>query len=246
MKKILLSLCALIAFGFSGQAQITFNTAADTAYYNLADDDVSQKAKFTVTSAYSTPVDIEWRVTAFNLPDGLWESAGLCDWVTCIKFEDAADSTVTPIPPNSTQDVFVNMKRKPGASTGCSQVIVEIKEVGGTAQQTIVIVHSSGADKSACIGTVFPTSTKDFSKANLVNVYPNPTNNVVNLDVVSKDVKSVELSNLIGKQISKINISNTGSSVHQMGLQALPRGMYILQFKNAGGKVLGVTRITKN
>lgn len=246
MKKILLSIVPLLLVGFIAQAQISFNVTSDTAYYNLADDGVDHKAKFEVVSAYNTPVDMRWRVSAYNLPGPLWSSNGLCDWVTCIKFEDANVWTTTAIPANSTQEVFVGMKRDQGAVMGCSQIIVEIEEVGGPAKRTVVIVHSSGADKSACLTTIWPNSTSKISKSDIVSVYPNPANNVINLDVASKNVKTVELSNLIGKKISSVNITNSGSSIHQMSLQALPRGMYILQFKNAGGKVLGVQRITKN
>lgn len=246
MKKILLIALPLLVMGFISQAQITFTTAADTAYYNLPNDSVEQKGTFTVTSAYNTPVDIRWRVLGYNVPDeNTWVSNGVCDWVTCIAFKNAGSWTTSTFPANDTKSVFVGMARYTAAPEGCSQIQVEIEEVGGPASAIVTIVHSSGADKTAC-GTFYPTSAKDLSKADLVAVYPNPTNNVINLNVTSKDIKSIELSNLVGKQISKINISNSGSSIHRMSMQSLPRGMYILQFKNDSGKVLGVSRITKN
>ena len=245
MKKILLLVLPLLAFGFYAQAQVTYNAGVDTAYFNLMDDDTEHKAKMTVTNAGSSPVDIRWRVTGYTLPGPLWESNGLCDWVTCVEFEDAGDSTTSALPANSTQDMFVGMKRKAGAVTGCSQIVVELWEAGNASNSaTVVFVHSSGADKSQC-GAVTPISTANFVKSDLVTVYPNPTSSYLNLNVLSNEVKSVELSNLIGKQISKINMTSNGSSVHQLSLQALPKGMYILQFKNAGGKTLGVQRITK-
>jgi hypothetical protein len=80
---------------------------------------------------------------------------------------------------------------------------------------------------------------------NLVDVYPNPTHNMLNFNVQDKNVKSIHLSNIIGKQIQRMNINSANGSVYQMSLNTLPKGIYILQYKNAAGKVLGVTKITK-
>lgn len=245
MKKILLLVLPLLAIGFCAQAQVTFNVGADTAYFNLATDAVEHKAKMTVTNAGSAPVDIRWRVTGFNLPGELWESNGLCDWVTCVEFEDAVHPTTSSLAANTTSDVFVGMKRKANAVAGCSQVIVLLEEVGNASNtQTVIFVHSSGADKSQC-GAVWPTSTGNVVKTNLVEVYPNPATNSVNLNVLSSDIKTIQLSNIIGKQIQHMNIAGSKGDIHQMSLQALPKGIYILQFKNESGKVIGVKRITK-
>ena len=244
MKKIILAILPIMIFSLCAKAQISFNATADTAYYSLVDDGVGQKAKISLSSAYSTDVDVRWRVKGFYLPDpGTWQSNGLCDWVTCVPFESAAGWTTSSFPANSSQDIFVDMKRLSGAITGCSQIEVEIDEVNGSANRVVTIVHTSATDKSLC-GAVWPTSVKNTVRE-LVNVYPNPANNYINLNVVDKNVKTVQLGNIIGRQIQRINISNSSSNVYQMSLQALPKGIYILQFKNELGKVIGVQRITK-
>ena len=107
-----------------------------------------------------------------------------------------------------------------------------------------VVRHTSEATLASC-PPLWAVSTTDITRNPVVKVYPNPTTNVINLNVLNKDVKTVILSNIIGKQIQHLNISNSNGSIHQLSLQALPKGIYILQFKNESGKVVGVTRITK-
>ncbi len=244
MKKIILLIAAFLSISAISEAQITFSVTADTAYYNLPDDGVGYKAKLSLTSAYSAPVDIRWRVTKFFIPDPAnWSSNGLCDWVTCIPFENAGGWTTSSMPASSTQDIFVDMKRKAGGATGCSQIEVEIQEVNGPANRKVVIVHTSETDKAMC-NRLWPTATSNTIKE-LVKVYPNPANNFINLDIVDKNVSTVQLSNIIGKQIQRISVSNSNNGTYQMSLQALPKGIYILQFKNEFGKIVGVKRITK-
>jgi len=246
MKKILLIMLPLFAFSVLAKAQITFTATADTAYYSLVDDGIGHKAEISVNSAYSTPVNVRWRVSGYFIPDvSTWNSNGLCDWVTCVAFDQAGAWTTSAMPANSTQKIFVDMKRLQGAITGCSQIEVEIEEVGGTASRKVVIVHTDGTDKTSC-GPIWPTSVKKTQVlSESVNVYPNPTRNYINLDIVDKNVKTVQLSNIIGKQIQRISISNSNSSIYQMSLQSLPKGIYILQFKNEYGKIIGVQRLTK-
>ncbi|HLV39892.1 T9SS type A sorting domain-containing protein [Xanthomarina sp.] len=67
-------------------------------------------------------------------------------------------------------------------------------------------------------------SIKDYSLDNSISVYPNPTNDFVNLEVSnSVIIKSVELYNIIGKQVLKTD------SVKTLDLSNLESGVYLLK-----------------
>ncbi len=240
MKKILLAIIPIMAFGLMANAQIiTYSYGADTAYYGLKADNVEHKAKFKLTNATPTPVTFEWRVVSVDTPGIGWASAGMCDWFNCYAFDNTLHSIVMEA--DTSHEMYVYMKRRLGNTIeGCSDVLVEYREVGQPFKRTH-LRHSSGFDLNC-----WPTATRDLSKIEMVDVYPNPTTNILNLNMRNKDVKIVQLSNLIGKQIQRVNVSNSNGSIHQLSLQALPKGIYILQYRNEAGKILGVSRITKN
>src|SRR5690606_24418307 len=67
-------------------------------------------------------------------------------------------------------------------------------------------------------------SIKDYSLDNSISVYPIPTNDFVNLEVSnSVIIKSVELYNIIGKQVLKTD------SVKTLDLSNLESGVYLLK-----------------
>ena len=231
----------LLVVGFMANGQITYTITSDTAYLNLADDNVPHKAKISLTNG-ATATDFEWRMVQVNKPAD-WVAPGVCDWESCYLFNDYNWHTA-PVAANATHDLYIEMRRPSGVSQGCSQVGIEYREKGATTTNYQVLRHTSGASLTSC-PALWATATSDITKNPIVTVYPNPTTNVINLNVINKNVKAVILSNIIGKQIQHLSISNSNGSVHQLSLQALPKGIYILQFKNENGKVLGVTRITK-
>ncbi len=237
MRKILLLVLPFLAFAFVSKAQLTFSLTADTSYVSLADDAVKQKAKFTITNPGTTDLILEWQLEDYFKP-WTWSAPGICDWEQCYGFDDKSLHTVT-VPAGETRELYIEMGRNPGVETGCAFGRVNYNQQGMPSNQ-VELKHTSHATFTPC----GPLSTANIDKE-VVSVYPNPTHNVINLNVINKDVKSVHLSNLIGRQIQRLNISSTNGGVHQLSLQALPKGIYILQFKNENDKILGVTRITK-
>lgn len=237
MKKILLFALPLLAFAFISKAQLTYSVGADTSYINLANDNTPQKAKFTVTNSTGTDIPFEWQIMDHFKP-WTWTAPGVCDWNLCYQFEDRTWHTAV-VPANSSRELYVEMTRDPALNPeeGCGFAVINYREQG-MASNTVQLKLTSHADYSPC-GAL---NTSKFTKES-VQVFPNPTTNILNLDVINKNVKTVQLTNIIGKQIQRLTIANGGS--HQLSLQALPKGIYMLQFKNQSGKVIGVKRITK-
>lgn len=237
MKKILLIVLPFLAMGFVSKAQLTYSLTTDTSYTNLMDNGSKQKAKFTISNPGTTDLTFEWQLVDSYIPHD-WDAPGICDWAQCYNFTDQSWHTAT-VAGGTTQELYIELGRKPGVSMDCAFGRVNYREQGMATNQ-VELKHTSHANYAPC-GVL---ATDNLIKE-AVSVYPNPTHNVVNLNVLNTNVKTVQLSNLIGKQIQNINISGSNGGVHQMSLQALPNGIYVLQFKNASGKVLGVSRITK-
>ena len=240
MKKVFLFLMPLLAICFMAQAQLTYTLTVDTSFVNLPPDSISHKAKFNIANNTSVATTFEWRVVQSAKPAD-WISPGICDWNLCYGYNDNSWHQA-PMAANSNHDLYIDMKRYVGSTLGCSAVEIEYREQGQTTINTVVLRHTTFADISGC----WSLGTKSLVKKDLVSVYPNPANNFINLTINDTKVKSIQLSNIIGKQINRVNIADASSRQQQMSLQGLPSGLYILQFKNAEGKVIGVSRVTKN
>lgn len=66
-----------------------------------------------------------------------------------------------------------------------------------------------------------------FNQLKTISVYPNPTNNILNLTIDTN--AKVEIYNLLGKVIAIKNI-NVGNS--KIDLSNYPSGMYLLKVTN--------------
>jgi hypothetical protein len=97
---------------------------------------------------------------------------------------------------------------------------------------------------------IITTETKELevttlqSNKSTFKVYPNPTNGIVNLDMIGMDASSsvnVEIYRMTGEPIVKEII--TGESQHQFNLQNQPTGIYILRILNSD--MAGTVKIIK-
>jgi hypothetical protein len=238
-EKIGLIIASVLLLSIGANAQAVWSIGADTAYFQLPAPSGYEDAKIKFSNPTSRDIDIEWRVVSVDTPVG-WTSTGVCDWNTCLPFPIVGWRT-SVLPANSTNQEFKVGVRRMEANTigGCSKVILEFKDDNGGPNRFVQFRHTNGTDLNC-----FPVSVRNVKK-DLVNVYPNPTRNYINLNVVDEKVKSVQLSNIIGRQIQRVNMTEGKSSIYQMSLQGLPKGIYILQFKDKSNKVVGVKRITK-
>ncbi|MFD2824044.1 T9SS type A sorting domain-containing protein [Lacinutrix iliipiscaria] len=75
-------------------------------------------------------------------------------------------------------------------------------------------------------------SVEDYSLSNSISIYPNPTSDIVNIDVSNAiSVRSLELYNIIGKQVLK----NNGAST--LDLSQLNSGVYMLKVVTDSGSL---------
>ncbi|MEE9407585.1 MAG: ELWxxDGT repeat protein [Polaribacter sp.] len=62
-----------------------------------------------------------------------------------------------------------------------------------------------------------------------VNVYPNPSSDIINLKMDNQQIKSVKVFNLMGKQV--LNISNKKLEINKINVSQLSSGMYFLMLE---------------
>lgn len=82
-----------------------------------------------------------------------------------------------------------------------------------------------------------PTSIKNVRIINDVNIYPNPANGILNIDMPTDKYQEIRISvfNIMGTLIKQTFLDNTTTSKKQIPVSSLPVGQYILYLKADNG-----------
>jgi len=80
-------------------------------------------------------------------------------------------------------------------------------------------------------------NTELIENNSFVNIYPNPTNGLVNIDIRNIPDAELLIFSLSGQMLFSNNIT-TANTVSQIDLTWLPRGAYVLQIKNENNNII--------
>jgi hypothetical protein len=99
---------------------------------------------------------------------------------------------------------------------------------------------------SRIVNVVVRTGIANASNDNTVNVYPNPSTGIVNIEIAG-DVKynSIEITNTLGQQVYTSS-SNLVSGVHAVDLSNKATGIYFITIRNNDNVVVKKVKIVNN
>ncbi len=230
MKKIL-TVLAFVVISFSSFAQTIWK---DTVTYpgSFPKDGTLNYLYDTIYNNSSSPLTLTWSKTAENLLSG-WTGVSVCDGATgtigtCYGWSDLGSMKTIIIAPNGKATLEVQMKAAATAMDGTS---------------TVTLTTNFGPIVYRF--TAWPSATKDFDNNNFVNIYPNPARDFVNITINDKKVTNINVVNVIGRRIARFNVDANKTDNIRVPLDKVADGIYLLQFSDASGKVLGVRRVTK-
>jgi hypothetical protein len=235
MKKILLSSIIALA-SVNGFAQ--FVTSVDTVFFNamlinnIDQTPSSQQAilcKITNTSTTDSTT-ITWHKSNENMLSG-WSVASICDIVTCYSGTNA--NHTFKLGPTKSGTIDLGMKAAVGSPTGCSSAVIDFTD--GTTTKSVAFKYCA-----------WPLAIKNYENSNIVSIYPNPASSFVNIILNDKNIASIHVLNIIGKKIAKFDVDYSKSNSMRVPLDNVADGIYMLQFADENGKLLGVRRVTKN
>lgn len=177
-------------------------------------------------------MEVSWYKSSDNLLTG-WSGVGICDINNCYTYDGATHSF--KLPPSGKGIMYVDMKAEPTAADGCSYVTIRLSEVGTINSKDIVYKYCAWA-----------TQVKDLENNNLVTIYPNPASSFINISINDKKITTLNIVNVVGRKVAKFDIDNSTPNPIRIPLEGVADGVYLLQFADANGKLLGVRRVTKN
>lgn len=224
MKKIIFTL--LISSLSIGAFAQTF--VKDTVeYIGFVKDGTTKILKDSIFNTSMTDtLFVTWSKSYDNLSQG-WTGTAVCDPKNCYTWAQTLVPKTFKLAPQKWGVVYVDVIAS--ANAGNDPVFVTLTSTSGD----ITYKFQSA-----------PTSTKDFDNSNFVNIYPNPATNYINIALNDKNISSVNVMNLIGKKIAKFAVDANRSPIN-VPLDNVSTGVYLLQFADAKGKVIGVKKVTK-
>jgi len=231
MKKGLLFilLCVLASSGFA-QMTVWKDTVIYTGFPKT--DAAKYKADTIYNGNMADSMEVSWYKSSDNFLTG-WSGVGICDIITCYSYDGSTHSF--KLPPGGKGILYVDMKATTTAADGCSYVTVRLNEVGTMNTKDIVYKYCAWA-----------TQVKDLESNNLVTIYPNPASSFINISINDKKITTLNILNVVGRKVAKFDIDNSTPNPIRIPLEGVADGVYLLQFADANGKLLGVRRVTKN
>lgn len=171
-----------------------------------------------------------WLITpALAIPA---EGATLAWWVAAQDPNYPADHYEVKVSTSATMSTFTSVYDETIASGDWEERTVNLNNYAG---QTIYIafVHNNCTD-------IFRMKIDDISVTpgvgindndNNVNLYPNPANNVINVNAAS-NINTIEVFNMMGQRVAVIDANDTNV---QINTTALSNGMYLMRITTENG-----------
>ena len=175
-----------------------------------------------------------WLITpAINIPS---TGANLCWWVAAQDADYAADHYEVKVSTNGTSlSNFTSVFNETLTSTEWAQRVVNLDNYAG---QTIRIafVHDNCTDMFIMkIDDIYVGAGVGINEVeeNAVAVYPNPSNNVINVNATS-NISNVEVYTITGQKVGDFTANNTSTTISTANLTP---GMYLMKIHTDNGVI---------
>lgn len=236
MKKftILASLFVSLFAAKNSSAQYTLDKDTSKGYWG-GSGYVETKIKATNTG--SSPLVLDWRMSALSLAPG-WnlssacEPSGYCYSGTQPGLKDGT-KTFTTDPIASSGNFLVDFDCDAAALNTMSYAVLEVSASGGAVK------------KIAFVGYKNPTGVSTFTHTDEdISIFPNPATSYIDvLYSPSSDVKTISIYNLIGKVVSVYKVTDKNSARCEFNTD-MASGIYLVRVADSKGNVIATRKIT--
>lgn len=137
------------------------------------------------------------------------------------------DTSITAFPANMSYQ-WINCATNAAVTSATNQII---QPISGT--YAVVVTNSAGcSDTSTCVTISNTASLNENDFANLISVYPNPTEDLIYLSFPENQTFKLILVDMSGKIL---NTWNSSKSSETISLVNFDRGVYFIHFENETG-----------
>jgi hypothetical protein len=227
LKTILITL--LISATVLLQAQKGFHVSATYATQQGAiDREVAPT--IAIRNLSNRTLELRWEIKKTNLSEG-WQAV-VCDH-QC--YTPLVQTRTFRLQPNEVLHDF-KVSFRPNGKEGMGHVALALY-VEGAKSSSQQIVTFSGAAKSS------QSNIAGLGHENGVpKIYPNPVTEFMYLKDDYDAVKTVEVYNVVGRQLQRFSVSYSGQ---KYDVSRLPRGIYMVRMLDESGNIIRTQRVSK-
>ena len=177
-----------------------------------------------VVNTGTVPLELSFKRVRDYHKNGWYDQ--LCDDLICFPVDDAASWTrpATPLLTIAVGDsIILQPKVFPDGIDGCSIYTYIVEGQNKVAIDQVTITYTIGG-VNCFLGQ--DEIEEDFE----ISVYPNPVNDVLNINIASNNT-AIEIFDIVGKQVVKMNLVN---GKNQLNIENLKAGVYFYSIKKNG------------
>lgn len=95
------------------------------------------------------------------------------------------------------------------------------------------LITAKGCDSVVTLHLTVNTCTgiDEISESNYINIYPNPTKDIINIEMSQPMDGTISITNVLGQQVYSGKISNN-TTTKQISIGTLPQGIYLLKIES--------------
>ena len=143
--------------------------------------------------------------------------------------------------PNGIYKIWIEMAWDDSKTT--DKTVTSYLFTKGTVASTVKPANTSLFTDVSLDWTPLTTGVNEISRSNNLNVFPNPTSGIVNIDLKSfQAVSKIQLLNTNGQVLFEKFISGTTSGVKSFDLSKYPKGIYLINIVS-GNKSVGQSKL---
>ena len=170
---------------------------------------------------------------AINIPS---TGANLCWWVAAQDADYAADHYEVKVSTNgSNPSDFTSVYNETLSSTNWGQRVVNLSDFAGQTVR-IAFVHNNCTNMFIMkIDDIYVGEGVGINEVeeNFVSVYPNPANNVINVNATS-NISNVEVYTITGQKVGDFTANNTNTTI---SISNLTSGLYLMRIHTENGVI---------
>lgn len=227
LKTILIAL--LISVTVLVQAQSGFHLSTSYAtQQGTIDKEVAPSVS--IRNLSSQPLELRWEIKKTNLSEG-WQAV-VCDHQCYTSLVQS--KTFTMQPNEVLHDFKVSFRPNGKEGIGHLELLLYVAGEKQGSQQSITFSGAAQGNPAGISGLSRETGAP--------KIYPNPVTEFMYLKDDYDAVKTVEVYNVVGRQLQRFSVSYAGQ---KYDISRLPRGIYMVRMLDESGNIIRTQRVSK-
>ena len=227
LKTILVAILLSVAVFIQAQNDFHVSTTYATQQGTI---DREVAPSIAIRNLSNRALELRWEIKKTNLSEG-WQAV-VCDQ-QC--YTSLVQTKTFKLQPNAVlHDFKVSFRPNGKEGMGHLELVLYVEGQKQNSQQSITFSGAAQSNQTGVRGVSRETGAP--------KIYPNPVTEFMYLKDDYDAVKTVEVYNVVGRQLQRFSVSYSGQ---KYDVSRLPRGIYMVRMLDDSGNIIRTQRVSK-